>query len=240
MKKFITMGALALGLVMSVNAHAADITVYVGDNCPHCDYQSQWMEEFMSSSYPHVSVEFVQVWNDKANMQRFEADMRRLGGSVRGVPTTIINDDYIIGIDTAIITMLLNKHHGSAGFNIDKAVETQIVQQQQLKVPVINQPASVQAPVAQPQTKMATKPKAEKIPNLYSTKTKAKAKTNTKKKEMTRSKLTRENYSREAFLESLNRPRDRFNGRRAPKSVDFENMSKREWLNFIRQRDLRG
>lgn len=94
MKKLL-FGFGLFGLIAT--AHAADMTVYWGDGCPHCAYQKQWMETDLTVQYRDLDIDMVEVWHNKENMATFTDAMAAEGLTVTGVPTTFVNGKVIVG-----------------------------------------------------------------------------------------------------------------------------------------------
>ncbi len=73
-----------------------------GDGCPHCEQQKPFLEE-LSERYPNLEVRDYEVYNVPKNRDIFLQMAAEIGFEARGVPSTVIGEDYWIGFggDTA-------------------------------------------------------------------------------------------------------------------------------------------
>jgi cytochrome c biogenesis protein CcdA/glutaredoxin len=107
----LTVSALA-GLMLAGSAMAAplasesqvvanyteeEITIYVGDGCPHCAVVEEYVEDEGVEEY--LDVEFKEVYNDRGNAAEFHERATELGlplGSL-GVPFLVVGDEHFVG-----------------------------------------------------------------------------------------------------------------------------------------------
>ena len=74
----------------------ADLVLFWGDGCPHCEAERGWLEE-AQHDYPDLTITQYEVWYDAANRDLFVAEGERLGFEVSAVPTTVVGDRVWIG-----------------------------------------------------------------------------------------------------------------------------------------------
>lgn len=77
---------------------AADVELvrFVGDGCPKCDEQTEWLEQ-NRGRWPGLRVVEHEVWGDAANRELFRETGRRLGFDAASVPTTVLQERVWIG-----------------------------------------------------------------------------------------------------------------------------------------------
>jgi hypothetical protein len=74
----------------------ADLVLFWGDGCPHCESERGWLEE-VQVDYPDLTIAQYEVWNDATNRDLFVAEGERLGFEASGVPTTVVGERVWIG-----------------------------------------------------------------------------------------------------------------------------------------------
>jgi hypothetical protein len=74
----------------------ADLVLFWGDGCPHCEAERGWLED-AQGDYPDLTVAQYEVWYDAANRDLFVAEGERLGFEASGVPTTVVGERVWIG-----------------------------------------------------------------------------------------------------------------------------------------------
>ncbi|NTV39610.1 MAG: hypothetical protein HGA51_06585, partial [Demequinaceae bacterium] len=74
----------------------ADLILFWGDGCPHCEAERAWLGT-ITEQYPELQVTQYEVWNDPANRDLFIAEAQRLGFEASGVPTTVVGERVWIG-----------------------------------------------------------------------------------------------------------------------------------------------
>lgn len=77
------------------------VTIYSTPTCAFCKTEKQWLES-MGVDFVSRDIELDQGAKDEL--------MDRLDGDFRGVPTTIIGDNVIIGFDRPKLTAALESH----------------------------------------------------------------------------------------------------------------------------------
>lgn len=81
------------------------ITIYVGDGCPHCTVVEDYVTK--NKYADSLKIEYKEVYNNVANAEAFNADVKRLvldAGAV-GVPFLVVKNDNAMG-DTPVIDYL--------------------------------------------------------------------------------------------------------------------------------------
>jgi glutaredoxin len=78
--------------------NASDVNLYYfwGDGCPHCANESKFLEE-MKIKYPELKVYDYEVWKVRDNAKKLQEVGKFLNADVRGVPFTVIGDEYFTG-----------------------------------------------------------------------------------------------------------------------------------------------
>lgn len=77
------------------------LRVFVGEGCPYCAAQLQWLPQ-LTADFPDLEVEAYEVYNNMANRQLLIDEAERLGFEVRGVPVTVFGDEHWIGFSEPI------------------------------------------------------------------------------------------------------------------------------------------
>ncbi len=145
--------------------------------------------------------------------------MNRVGGTVRGVPTTVIGNDYVVGADFAAIQKMLQKNFGPAEISIEAAQKRALQEKNKLKIP---KDKLQKAKVNPKKNKKALPKKAVK-----------KAETTTKENSKKRRGSTF--YTREMFEKSIARPRGRYNGRKYSPQTRYKNLTKLQWQGLLQK-----
>ena len=106
-------------------AEAPTVTLFHGEECPHCQAERKFLGE-LKKEMPDLKVVEYEVWHNKENRELFLKTADELGIKSLAVPLTIIGDDYIIGFDKPensgekIRQMLANLESGSSGVSSEK------------------------------------------------------------------------------------------------------------------------
>lgn len=74
------------------------VTIYFfwGEGCPHCAKEEKFLENLVSR-YPEVKVIDYEVWGNKKNRDLMIEYGKKLNADVKGVPFTVIGQEYING-----------------------------------------------------------------------------------------------------------------------------------------------
>jgi len=105
-KKFIIAVFLAISLLLIGKASAQEaaldtnekVNVYFfyGEGCPHCAKEKPFLKE-LEEDYPEIEVKYYEVWGNKENLDLMTDFAEKLDADVRGVPFTVIGEQYFIG-----------------------------------------------------------------------------------------------------------------------------------------------
>lgn len=90
MKKVSILSAI-FSLTVFGAATAADITVYHSPSCPHCHHAREFISSTLIYEYPDLKVTEVNV-TDPANMEKFQAALKKCEFESGGVPVLVIGD----------------------------------------------------------------------------------------------------------------------------------------------------
>ncbi len=100
MKKILfSMFVLVLLFTAVQQALAADkVVIYFfwGDGCPHCAVEKPFLEK-MEQKYPELEVESFEVYDSQENQELFREVAEAYNTSARGVPTTFIGREFVVG-----------------------------------------------------------------------------------------------------------------------------------------------
>lgn len=110
MKKYIGKIFIALTLLLvllptfaTVNAQEEVVTdkkvnVYFfwGEGCPHCEKEKVFLDK-LEEKYPEVEVKEYEVWSNPDNLDLMKQFAKELDIDVRGVPFTVVGEEYVIG-----------------------------------------------------------------------------------------------------------------------------------------------
>jgi thiol-disulfide isomerase/thioredoxin len=83
--------------------HAEDISLlfFWGDGCPHCAQEKIFLAE-LQERYPDLVIESYEVYYVPENRERLQAIADDMGFEVRGVPVTIVGEQYWFGYSDLI------------------------------------------------------------------------------------------------------------------------------------------
>jgi thiol-disulfide isomerase/thioredoxin len=87
---------LALPPARSEPGVRAVLTVYWGENCPHCE-EARPAVAALAAADPRVTVEWVEVRRDAAGRARFREEVARRGLAGAGVPTFVAGGEALVG-----------------------------------------------------------------------------------------------------------------------------------------------
>ena len=99
MKKFIKILFLLVLFFTSVNfVSAKETTLYFfyGDGCPHCAKEKVFLTE-MEDKYEDLTIKRYEVFGNVENSQLMETYKQKLDVSGKGVPFTVVGEDYLYG-----------------------------------------------------------------------------------------------------------------------------------------------
>ena len=89
----------------------ADLYFFWANGCPHCSHEEEFLKE-LEQKYPDLKIHYLEVTQDKKNIELLKSAGRKLNANVSGVPFTVIGEQYFIGY---------NKQ--TAGVAIEEAVQ---------------------------------------------------------------------------------------------------------------------
>lgn len=99
MKKFIKilfLLVLFFTCVTFVSAKEATLYFFYGDGCPHCAKEKVFLTE-MEDKYEDLTIKRYEVFGNVENSQLMETYKQKLDVSGKGVPFTVIGEDYLYG-----------------------------------------------------------------------------------------------------------------------------------------------
>lgn len=99
MKKFIKILFLLVLFFTSVNfvsAKEATLYFFYGDGCPHCAKEKVFLNE-MEDKYEDLTIKRYEVFGNVENSKFMETYKQKLDVSGKGVPFTVVGEDYLYG-----------------------------------------------------------------------------------------------------------------------------------------------
>lgn len=104
-------GILILGIfflaIINFTATAEENKVVIyffwGEGCPHCAAEKIFLDE-LKVKYPQIEIKSFETWHNQENAALFVKIAEAYSTKVFGVPTTFINDKYVIGFESAETT----------------------------------------------------------------------------------------------------------------------------------------
>jgi thiol-disulfide isomerase/thioredoxin len=110
----IALAALAAVLVTS-SPPTADLVVYWGIGCPHCE-EARPAVEALAAAHPGLAVEWIEIRQDAVAREGFKAEAARLGLQTLGVPTFVVRGrEAIVGFQRGVTEARLEAALGGAG-----------------------------------------------------------------------------------------------------------------------------
>ena len=87
--------------ILNVNAKEK-VTLYLfhGDGCPHCAEEEKFLEDLKKDN-PELEIVMYEVWYDSDNANFLQEVSSNLDINTKGVPVTIIGDNYFVGYEAA-------------------------------------------------------------------------------------------------------------------------------------------
>ena len=74
----------------------ADLYFFWANGCPHCSHEKEFLKE-LEQKYPALGIHYLEVTQDKINIELLKSAGRKLNANVSGVPFTVIGEQYFIG-----------------------------------------------------------------------------------------------------------------------------------------------
>lgn len=104
------------------------LEMFHGAECPHCHEQRAWLPK-LEAMYPGLDVQMHEVWHDQENAALMKKRLAEIGATSSSVPTSIIQDEVVVGFSPTNILRLMQKHYGEpepineADFELKKDTE---------------------------------------------------------------------------------------------------------------------
>ena len=71
--------------------------LFRGEGCPHCRDEEAWLRNIKEDYKDYVNFYDFEVWYDENNAKMMDQVKEKLGVTQKGVPFTVIGDDYFVG-----------------------------------------------------------------------------------------------------------------------------------------------
>ncbi|MDK2981142.1 MAG: hypothetical protein PWQ55_1489 [Chloroflexota bacterium] len=155
---------------------AADVNIYFfwGDGCPHCEEEKPFLDSLVSS-YEQVNLVDYEVWYNADNQAVLLQFSQVMGFEPRGVPVTVIGDQYWIGfreeykteMESALQQTLANPDAVDIGLNLTAALQgtppAQSVAPEPTPEPAATLESSQSAVLPEPEAGVNVKPADESV-----------------------------------------------------------------------------
>ena len=92
-----------------VNKNKVNLYLFHGRECPHCAEEKQWLKEIKKDYKDYLNVYEFEVWHDENNAKTLEVVKETFKTDARGVPFTVIGDNYYVGYSEATGSMIETK-----------------------------------------------------------------------------------------------------------------------------------
>lgn len=103
--------------------------LFRGQGCPHCRDEEAWLKNIKEDYKDYVNFYEFEVWYDENNNKMMEQVKEKFGVKEKGVPFTIIGDDYFIGFSDSYSEMMEN--------TLDKYVGKNKVDKHEVTIPIL-------------------------------------------------------------------------------------------------------
>lgn len=105
MKKVIKLLILAFFFLLPFNVFGLEeekvkLYLFYGDGCPHCADEKVFLDS-IDDKYPNLEIVKYEVWYNKENADLLSEVEEKLHITRRGVPTTVIGKDVMVGFNSA-------------------------------------------------------------------------------------------------------------------------------------------
>ena len=93
----------------TIDENKINLYLFYGEECPHCEEERNFLEEFKDKYKDYLNVYEFEVWHDKENakiMEEVKQDFKENGTTV---PFTVIGDSYFVGYSTSTASRIENK-----------------------------------------------------------------------------------------------------------------------------------
>ncbi|MDD2409985.1 MAG: hypothetical protein PHD03_04645 [Bacilli bacterium] len=91
-----------------VEDNKINIYTFVGDGCPHCHKEKQFLKDIEKKYGEKVNIFIYEVWYNEDNLKIFEKVKKELNNSSTGVPFTVIGNKHYIGFSDSVKSLINN------------------------------------------------------------------------------------------------------------------------------------
>ena len=123
MNKFFRGILIALIISLSSSAYAQKLPVldfFYGAECPHC-HDEMKIFPILKKMYPNLVINKYETWHNPENKKLAEDRLAKLGETLEGVPTNIIEENVIVGFQKEKMLKVLEKSYGKPNVSFAEA-----------------------------------------------------------------------------------------------------------------------
>jgi thiol-disulfide isomerase/thioredoxin len=99
---FSLLGLISAQDTSQLKGNPEKVTIYFfwGEDCPHCESQKPYLEEWQEKYGDKIEVKSFETWKNKGNLVLFQEAAAAYGIQARGVPTTFIGEKHWVGFSS--------------------------------------------------------------------------------------------------------------------------------------------
>lgn len=80
----------------NTESYKAELHFFWGEGCPHCENQKPFLTK-MDEKYPELKINMYEIYKNTENKKLMDEMNTKLNADARGVPFTVVGDNYTIG-----------------------------------------------------------------------------------------------------------------------------------------------
>ncbi len=98
-----------------------NIYFFYGEGCPHCAKENEFLDELEEKNKDYINIYRYETWYNAVNADMMDSAKKEFSSTSRGVPFTVIGDNYISGYNDYTKTKIVNMLNGYLGKGVIKA-----------------------------------------------------------------------------------------------------------------------
>ncbi len=92
-----------------IKENKINLYLFYGEECPHCEEERKWLKQIEKDYKDYVDIYYYEVWHNKKNANIKKQVKAEFEITEKGVPLTIVGEDYFIGFSDVVGSRIENK-----------------------------------------------------------------------------------------------------------------------------------
>ena len=94
-----------------------NLYLFHGQECPHCEEERKFLKKIEEDYKDYLNIHYFEVWHSKSNSELMKKVIEKLDIKQKGVPLTIIGEEYFVGYSNTVGSKIENKIKEYANIN---------------------------------------------------------------------------------------------------------------------------